>query len=497
MRTFVTKWRCPEGFPRDDIARCSYQNVDNLLSSDTMSAGMYDVAIIGGGPAGSTAATLLAQAGRRVIVFEREKFPRFHIGESLLPFSIQTFDRLGVREKLDRTFLPKFGGEIMAACGTRGIKFYFKDGFRSQRDRAYQVTRSDFDKLLLDHSRENGAEVLEETEVKRLDFADDRVKIEIETSRTITSTMEPAGAERDGRETRGFASEDARKSIEARYLLDCSGRQTVLGSLFKLKKTYDHLQKFSVFAHYENIDRLPGRDATLIRMVRGLDRWFWMIPLTDTRTSVGVVMDTVTFRATKLAPQAALEKFIAEQPLVSERMKNAVRVSPVYSTGDFSYRNSRLSGERWLLAGDAAGFIDPVFSSGVFLAIMSAERAADTLDGVLRDESKRPRLFEKYSRTVNRIMDIYLTFVTAWYQRSKEFLEVFLNPSDRMQIAAAVNAVLAGNEGKSFAIKWRMWLFYFFVYAQKFFAFSPRLSLMPNKEAMPAPVETAGTVAMS
>ena len=226
---------------------------------------MYDVAIIGGGPAGSTAATLLAKAGRQVIVFEREKFPRFHIGESLLPFSIQTFDRLGVREKLDRTFLPKFGGEIMAACGTRGIKFYFKDGFRSQRDRAYQVTRSDFDKLLLDHSRENGAEVLEESVVKSMDFAADRVKIEID-SRGASST------------------------IEARYLLDCSGRQTVLGSFFNLKKTYDHLQKFSVFAHYENIDRLPGRDATLIRMVRGLDRWFWMIPLTDARTSVGVVI---------------------------------------------------------------------------------------------------------------------------------------------------------------------------------------------------------------
>src|SRR5713101_1407407 len=435
-----------------------------------MKTDIYDVAIIGGGPAGSTAATLLAKAGRRVIVFEREKFPRFHIGESLLPFSVQTFDRLGVREKLDRTFLPKFGGEITAACGTKGVKFYFKDGFRSQRDRAYQVTRSDFDKLLLDHARENGAKVREQTEVTKLDFADDRVKIDIESS--------------DG----------AKSTIEARYLLDCSGRQTLLGSLFNVKRTYDHLQKFSVFAHYENIDRLPGRDATLIRMVRGLDRWFWMIPLTDARTSVGVVMDTAAFRATKLAPQAALEKFIAEQPLVSERMKNAVRVSPVYSTGDYSYRNTRLSGDRWLLAGDAAGFIDPVFSSGVFLAIMSAERAADTLDEVLRDESKRPRLFEKYSRSVNRIMDIYLTFVTAWYRHSKEFLEVFLNPTDRMQIAAAVNAVLAGNEGKSFAIRWRMWLFYFFVYAQKFFPFSPRLSLVPKKDEAPVPAETAGVM---
>ena len=417
---------------------------------------IYDVAIIGGGPAGSTAATLLAKAGRRVVVFEREKFPRFHIGESLLPFSVGTFDRLGVREKLDATFMPKFGGEITAACGTKGVKFYFKDGFRSQRDRAYQVTRSEFDKLLLDHSRENDVEVREETEVTKLEFADDRVKIDIEMS--------------DG----------ARSTIDARYLLDCSGRQTILGSLFNLKKTYDHLQKFSVFAHYDNVERLPGKDATLIRMVRGLDRWFWTIPLTETRTSVGVVMDTATFRSTKLAPQAALEKFIAEQPLMVERMKNATLVSPIYSAGDFSYRNTRLAGDRWLLAGDAAGFIDPVFSSGVFLAIMSAEQAADTLEEVLRDESKRERSFNKYSRTVNRIMDIYLTFVNSWYRNGKEFLEVFLSPSDTVQIAAAVNAVLAGNDGKSLAIKWRMWLFYFFVWVQRYFTIVPRLSLVPK-----------------
>src|ERR1043166_6803375 len=322
---------------------------------------IYDVAIIGGGPAGSTAATLLAKAGRKVIVFEREKFPRFHIGESLLPFSTKTFDRLGVREKLDRAFLPKFGGEIMAASGAKGVRFYFKDGYRSQRDRAYQVTRSEFDKLLLDHSRENGAEVCEETEVKRIEFLDDRVRLEIA---------------------------DGSNWVEARYLLDCSGRQTILGSFFNLKKTYSHLQKFSIFAHYENIDRLEGEmDSTLIRMVRAADSWFWMIPLTPSRMSVGVVMDTAKFRAMRVSPEAALQKSIDEQPIMAERMARAERVTPIYSAGDYSYRNMKLFGDRWLLVGDAAGFIDPVFSSGVFLAIMSAEKAADTLDASLKNES--------------------------------------------------------------------------------------------------------------
>src|SRR5439155_1214553 len=153
------------------------------LRSYAVSSSMYDVAIIGGGPAGSTAAALLARAGRRVVLFEREKFPRFHIGESLLPFSMKAFTRLGLHEKfLSAGFIKKYGGEIMGACSDTGTKFYFKDGYRSQTDHAYQVTRSDFDKVLLDHAAESGAEVHEQTPVEAVAFSNGRVDLSVRSN---------------------------------------------------------------------------------------------------------------------------------------------------------------------------------------------------------------------------------------------------------------------------------------------------------------------------
>src|SRR5207302_3480655 len=153
-----------------------------------MNADLYDVGIIGGGPAGSTAAALLARAGRRVVVFEREKFPRFHIGESLLPFSMKAFARLGLHEKFLRAgFQKKYGGEIMGACSDTGTKFYFKDGYRSQTDHSYQVTRGDFDKVLLDHARESGAEVHEETAVEDVEFSNDAVDLAVRSNGTSHS----------------------------------------------------------------------------------------------------------------------------------------------------------------------------------------------------------------------------------------------------------------------------------------------------------------------
>ncbi len=396
-----------------------------------MKSGMYDVAIVGGGPAGSTAAALLARAGRHVIVFERERFPRFHIGESLLPFE--------------------------------GTKFYFKDAYRSQTDHSYQVTRADFDKLLLDHAAESGAEVHEGTSVKSVEFANEHVDLALT----------------DG------------KSIRARYIIDASGRNSVLGTKFNIKKTYEHLKKLSIFAHYDGVWRREGIDATLTVLIRGIDRWFWIIPLTGERTSIGVVLDSETFRSSKQTPEDFLEQALIEQPVIMQRMREARRVSGVHVAADFSYRSTQLYGDRWLLAGDAAGFIDPIFSSGVFLAVFSGELAADALHEVLDQPRKARSLFPRYEKRVNRAMDVYLRFVNAWY--TKEFIEIFSSPRPVLNLPPAVNAVLGGNIGNEFAIKWRMWVFYFLVWLQRHYPIVPRRTLVPEKKESPA-VDTIGAV---
>ncbi|MCX6977761.1 MAG: NAD(P)/FAD-dependent oxidoreductase [Verrucomicrobia bacterium] len=370
---------------------------------------LYDVAIIGGGPAGTTAAILLAQNGRKVLLLEREKFPRFHIGESLLPYSLTALDRLGIRHELDAQAFQKFGGEVATSCGNRIVKFYFKSGFRIEHPSAYQVERAQFDLSLLNRARHVGADVHEETPVAEVSLHPDGVSLKTTAGHTFS----------------------------ARYLIDASGRNTLLGSQLQLKKTYPHLKKFSCYAHYSHVQREDGIDATLTRLVQAGRHWFWLIPLDAHRTSIGLVMDLADFQA-----------------LMRQRIGQNTRVTPVHSAGDYSYRNSRLTGDRWILTGDAAGFIDPIFSTGVFLAIHSGEKAADILEEILQNPQRQPSLFRQYERDLNSLMDKYLRFVTAWYR--PEFIEVFTTPTQRFQLAAAVNSFLAGNTQPSFALWWRM-----------------------------------------
>src|SRR5207249_2923135 len=247
-----------------------------------------------------------------------------------------------------------------------------------------------FDKVLLDHAAESGAEVHEQTAVDRVEFSEDDVDLTVK-------------------------SNGSSRAIRTRYVIDASGRASVLGRQFKIKKTYDHLQKLSIFAHYDGVWRAEGIDGTLTVLIRAIDRWFWLIPIAADRTSVGVVLDSETFRKSKL------------------------------SAGEF-----------------------------------------------LDHSHKAKRLFPRYERAVNRAMDIYLRFVNAWY--TKEFIEVFLAPRNVLGLAPAVNAVLGGNVGNSFPIRWRMWVFYFLVWLQRHHPVAPRLTLVPKKDETPASPQTAGVM---
>jgi flavin-dependent dehydrogenase len=420
-----------------------------------MSKSDYDVVIVGGGPAGSTAAAFLSRSGHRVLVLEKEQFPRFQIGESLLPFSMDTLDRMGLGDKLAKAgFLPKHGAHISSGCGTKEIKFFFENGFRSRRKTALQVPRAEFDYLLLEHARECGAEVRYRTRVADVNFGEETVQLETDCLET-----------------------SARESFSCRFLLDCSGRNSVVGSKFKLRQTYPHLRKFAVFAHYDNVFVADGPEGTLTNMIRETDRWFWIIPLSRRKISLGVVTDLEIFKESGQQPENFFEAAIARQPLVRERLQGSSRVTPVHATGDYSFRNTSFFGDRWLLAGDAAGFIDPVFSSGVFLAIYSGENAASAIGEALCNPQRAPKVFRSYERSLNKVMDLYQNFVEGWYKQ--EFVETVLNPQEFFQLVPAVNAVLAGHPGRSWAIRWRLWIFQIIVRLQRHLPLSPKVSLNP------------------
>ncbi len=414
-------------------------------------AEFFDILIVGGGPAGSTAGTLLAKQGWKVAIFEKDQFPRFKIGESLLPGSLCTFERMGVKEKLDQAdFTVKYGGKIVSACGTRTNRFLFKDVFRCTYPTAYQVERSKFDKILLDHAAESGCKVFHGTPVSGVSFDSDGVTLQTGDDR-----------------------------YRARYLIDCSGRNGLISSKYKLRRNYPKLRKFSMFAHYEDVDREPGIDGTLTKMVRCTDKWLWTIPITSTKTSIGVVMDAEAFKRMKLKPEEAYRRILEENPQIMCQLSRARRVTEVHAAGDFSFRNERFTGERWVLAGDAAGFIDPVWSSGVFIAVLSGERAADMLDRTLHRPLRRAAEFARYERHVGRVMDLYLRFVNAWY--TQEFAEVFFNPKEFFQLVPAVNSILAGSEKYAPEVRWRLWVFDFLVFLQKRFAVvAPRMSFQPK-----------------
>ncbi|HWZ90941.1 MAG TPA: NAD(P)/FAD-dependent oxidoreductase [Polyangiaceae bacterium] len=415
-----------------------------------MASSQYDVIVIGGGPAGAAVATRLSQRGRRVVLLEKERFPRFHIGESMLPCSMPLIEELGAMPRLKAAeFLPKYAAEFVTADGSLKRRYAFADGLVQGPGSAYEVDRSEFDQLLLDNAVERGVEVRQGVQVTRF---------ELDRARGVSVV----GRAEDGSET----------TLQAEMLIDATGQSSLLAGRLGLREMDQELKNFAVFSHFEGASRYTGDREGDISVVLIPEGWWWVIPLKDNRTSVGLVAPSRTLRGQK-PDEAYFTAQIAQTPFLRERLAGATRVAPVRSVSDYSYVSRKVAGDRFVLVGDAAAFIDPVFSTGVYLGLVGAFRAAEAVDAALGARNFNRSQFVGYEREILKSVATYKRFVKGFY--TPEFVDVLMSPSDWLELRAAITSLLAGYGVDRFQVNWRVLVFRAIARANKRFALVPRV----------------------
>jgi flavin-dependent dehydrogenase len=381
---------------------------------------VYDVAVIGGGPGGSTVATHLARGGLSVALFERETFPRFKVGESLVPATMLLLERLGALESVAKGgFQIKHGATFLDQETGLGHTFYFLRGM-PWPNWTYNVPRAEFDTILLDHSRKQGVAVHQPARVTRVGFDADGVDLEVETA-----------GERAG--------------YRARFLVDASGRDAFVTTRLGRRQRVPNLGKVALFAHFKGADRFPGVEEGNIRLYLFDGGWFWWIPFTNDVTSVGAVLHARTVREHAGGPDDLFEAMVRRCDAVREHLGRAERVTPIHRVANFAYTSAPVVGDRFLAVGDAVAFIDPIFSSGVFIAMRSGELAAETILAAFAANRFSARRFAAYERRVWRGMAPFFKFIHKYYEPA--FLDLFLQPNN---IFGAVTAVLNVLSGGSF-----------------------------------------------
>ncbi len=384
-----------------------------------MSANVADVVIIGGGPAGSTAGILLAEKGYKVALLEKSRHPRFHIGESLLPANLPLFERLGIAPQISAISLEKPGAEFVSPSHGRGETFLFEGAWNKDMPFGYQVRRSEFDEILIRRAAACGVTVLENCKVNRVDFAGSVSKVQASLADEVPITW------------------------DAKFIIDASGRDTLLAKQLEAKSRNKKHNSAAMYAHFSGAERYPGSRAGLISIYWFEHGWFWFIPLADGATSVGAVVWPYYMKNRNMPLNDYFMQAIAHCQPLAKRLSAAQLVTDVEATGNYSYAANHSHGDNYLLLGDAYAFIDPVFSSGVWLAMNSAVAGADAVDVCLRTPESSIAALKRFDRIMQhgpRELSWFIYRITTPTMR-----ELFMNPRNLFRTQEALMSVLAGD----------------------------------------------------
>lgn len=389
---------------------------------------LCDVLVIGGGPAGSTAAALLAEQSVDVILLEKDAHPRFHIGESLLPRNLAIFERMGLHEEIAAMGVFKPGAEFVSEETGESVAFPFANSLNKDYTHSYQVRRSEFDSALFANAQRRGARTAERTRVAEIEFAagpSERAKV------------------------KAVCHDGTVRRIAPRFILDASGREGVIANKLRTRTSNKHINNTAVFAHYRGVEPRSGETAGYISIHLSENGWFWMIPLTGSVMSVGFVGNPASYRKRGSSMEQFFNERIAATPSVSARMAGAERISEVHATGNYSYRAERAWGEGWLMIGDAFAFLDPVFSSGVLLAMTGAELGAETATAWLRDPAAGR---ESAKATERQLVEQMENLSWLIYRINDPVMrDMFMSPSNFLRMRDGIINMLAGN----LAYDWR------------------------------------------
>ena len=405
---------------------------------------MFDIVVIGGGPVGTTAASLLSEKGYRVCLFEKARHPRFHIGESLLPMNLPILERLGVLEQVKEIGIIKHGAEFNGidpiSNKMRRETFYFEKSFNKKYPHAYEVRRSEFDHILFENCKNKGATVFEDHRVTQVDFP---------SKGQVSVQYKNAEGDSD--------------QLQARYVIDASGRDSLLSRKMKLKQKNPHHQSSAIFGHFSGVERRTGRDEGNISIYWFEHGWFWLIPLNDGSMSVGAVCWPDYLKTLEGSTDDFLWKTIAMNDEVASRMKQAKNLGEIRATGNFAYTSKKMWGQDFMLLGDAFAFVDPVFSSGVYLGMSGAVQAVDTIDQCFKAPEKTAQLCNQLEKRIRGGISEMCWFIYRF--TSPVMQRLFMNPKNDWQVESAVISMLAGDIFDNKEVKIRLKFFHFIYYS--------------------------------